>query len=331
VNDLNLFAQPIWLYALLALPLLALAAWRYDARRRARLARLIDAQLQSRMVRAGRAGSRVVRAALLIAALGATALALARPLGGETAQELRRSGRDAVFVIDVSRSMLAEDLAPNRLDRAKQIAADGLKALQGARVGVIAFAGSAAVKCPLTADAAFARLVIDDLDEDSVARGGSKVGDALRETIQTLFPEERDGRSRDVILISDGEDHGSFPIEAAAAVRDAGARLITIGLGRSSGAPVPAEDGDVMRYEGEPVISRLDSTTLERMARATEGGVFLPVGDGFIEFDRVYAGLAPADGSGGESEETRRRAELFQWPLGLALFLLIIERSIRER
>ena len=326
-----LFAQPAWLYALLALPALALAAWRLEACRRARLARLIDAPLQRRLVRARRGGARASRAALVVGALGLAALALARPLGAETTQTLTTSGRDVVFVIDVSRSMLAEDLAPSRLERAKQIARDGLRALRGARVGIVAFAGSASVRCPLTADASFARLVLDDLDERSVARGGSNVGDALRETLDTLFSEQRDGRARDVVLITDGEDHGSFPVEAAAALDAAGARLITIGLGRSSGAPVPAEDGSVMRYEGEPVVSRLDSKTLERMARATEGGVFLPVGDGFIEFDRVYAGLAAADAPAGDTEETERRAELFQWPLGLALLLLVIERGMRER
>lgn len=330
---MTLFAQEWWLWGLAAVPFIAAVALWGESRRARRLARLYDRELQDAQTRTLGRGARVRRAVLVIAALACATAALARPLGGETDEAFVRTGRDVVFVVDVSRSMLAEDLAPNRLERAKQIVRDGLGALRGERVGIVAFAGSAVVKCPLTTDVSFARLVVDELSEDSVTRGGSLVGDALRTAIDSLFPEEDDGRVRDVVLISDGEDHGSFPVEAADGVRAQRARLITVGLGRSSGAPVPGINGRPLTYEGEQVVSRLDSATLERMALTTEGGVYLPVGDGYIEFDKVYRALAEASGAALEEDgrSSVRRAELFQWPLGAAFLLLCLERGMRER
>lgn len=330
---MTLFASTWWLWGLAALPFAVVLALWCEARRRRRLARLYDRTLQGAQVHALASSARARRWGVVIVALALVVTALARPLGGETEESFVRSGRDVVFVVDVSRSMLAEDLAPNRLERAKQIVRDGLGALRGERVGILAFAGTAVVKCPLTSDTSFARLVVDELSEDSVARGGSLVGDALRTAIDSLFPEEDNGRVRDVVLISDGEDHGSFPVEAADAVAGKGARLITVGLGRTSGAPVPAAHGRQLMHEGEPVVSRLDSATLERMALTTEGGVYLPVGDGYIEFDKVYRALAESVGARGEDSDSQRtrRAELFQWPLGAAFFLLCVERGMRER
>ncbi len=328
---MNVFGHETWLWALAVLPVLfALALWA-EWLRRARRARLIDAKLHDAQVRALPMGARLRRAILVVLAVGAVVFALARPQGDELEETFTRSGRDVVFVVDVSRSMLAEDLAPTRLERAKQIVRDGLSALRGDRVGLVAFAGTAVVKCPLTTDAGFARLVVDELSIESVSRGGSLVGDALRTAIDSLFPEEDDGRIRDVVLITDGEDHGSFPVEAAAALTQHDARLITIGLGLPSGAAVPGPDGRPLTYEGDRVISRQDTEALERMARATEGGVYLPVGDGYIEFDKVYRDLARAAEPDGEENRTTRRAELFQWPLGVAFLLLLIERALRER
>jgi len=328
----TLFAQPVFLVALAALPLLALAWWSAERARRRRLARMLDPALHERLLLAPSPRRRAWRGALLLVALALACVALARPLGGAVESPVMRSGRDVVFLIDVSRSMLAQDVAPTRLDRAVQIARDGLSAMREDRVAVVAFAGTAALKAPLTDNHAFARLALDELDVDAVARGGSKVGDALRETMELLFDEEDAGRQRNVILITDGEDHDSFPVEAAAALRDHGARLIAIGLGRASGAPVPGPGGRPLIHEGEPVVSRMNPSALERMARSTENGVFLPVGDGFIEFDEVYRGLSAADGARAvESTERLRRAELFQWPLALAFLLLSLERTLRDR
>ncbi len=233
---MNLFSHETWLFALLALPLIAALLWWSETRRKRRLARLIDTPLQASQLRSRGPQSRAVRFLLVVLSLGALVVALARPVGGETTQPFSRSGRDVVFVVDVSRSMLAEDITPNRIERAKQIVRDGLGTLRGDRVAIVAFAGTAVVKCPLTTDTAFARLAVDELAPDSVSRGGSLIGDALRSAVDSLFPEIDDGRVRDIVLITDGEDHGSFPVEAAAALTNQNARLITIGLGLPTSA-----------------------------------------------------------------------------------------------
>ena len=170
-----------------------------------------------------------------------------------------------------------------------------LDSLKGDRVALVAFAGSSVVKCPLTLDYGFMRMAVDDLSPTSVARGGTLIGDALRRVVGDVFDEDAEG-FRDIILITDGEDHESFPVEAAMAAGDAGARIIAIGLGDEKvGRRVPVEDDYGRRryltYDGEEVVTRLDAETLRRVAAATTGGVYFNVATGNINLDEVYTGL----------------------------------------
>jgi len=276
------------------------------------------------------------RAVLTLVALALACVSLARPALGEKAKTVTRTGRDVVFVLDVSRSMLAQDLAPDRLDRAKLMITDALRVVEGDRVGLVAFAGAASVRCPLTYDHSFFRLALDELSPRSVSRGGTTIGDAVRVTLNTLFSEEQaEGRTRDIILITDGEDQGSFPLEAAKQAGERGVRIIALGLGSETGAPVPAASPrgpDYMRYDGEVVRSRLDTSTLQQMAQATPGGVFLKVGTAVIDLDQVYAQLVKsADQREMESREETTMIERFQWVLLPAIGLLLVEPFVREK
>lgn len=305
------------------------------AKRRAALA-FAPGAMRDFVVRAGSNWSRGLRAALALGALALVCLSLARPAFGEKSKTVTRTGRDVVFVLDVSRSMLAQDLAPDRLERAKLMIRDSLRVIEGDRVGLVAFGGTASVRCPLTYDHSFFRLALDELSPRSVSRGGTMLGDAVRVTMNTLFSEEQpEGRTRDIILITDGEDQGSFPIEAAQEAGERGVRIIAIGLGSETGAPVPASSArgpDYMRYDGEVVRSRLDASTLQRMADATEGGVFLNVGTGVIDLDQVYAELVRgAEQREMESREETAMIERFQWALLPSIALLLLETFIRER
>lgn len=288
------------------------------------------------VVRGGPSWRRGLRASLTLGGLALVCLALARPALGEKARTVTRTGRDVVFVLDVSRSMLAQDLAPSRLERAKLMIQDALGVIEGDRVGLVAFAGTASVRCPLTYDHSFFRLALDELSPRSVSRGGTMIGDAVRVTLNTLFDDEQgEGRTRDIILITDGEDQGSFPVEAARQAGERGVRIIGLGLGSETGAPVPAASDrprDYMRHDGEFVRSRLDVATLEQMARATPGGVFLKVGTGVIDLDRVYAQLVKtADQREMESREETAMIERFQWALLPGLALLLLEPFVREK
>jgi Ca-activated chloride channel family protein len=288
------------------------------------------------VVRGGPSWRRSVRALLMLVALTLVVLSLAKPAYGEKSKTVTRSGRDVVFVLDVSRSMMAQDLAPNRLERAKLMIRDALPVIEGDRVGLVAFAGTASVRCPLTYDHSFFRLALDELSPRSVSRGGTMIGDALRVTLNTLFGDEQaEGRTRDIILITDGEDQGSFPIEAAQQASEAGVRVIALGLGSDTGSPVPAATNrgpEYMRYDGEVVRSTLDAATLAKIAEETPGGVFLKVGTGVLDLDTVYQRLIlSADKREMESREETTMIERFQWLLLPAIGLLLLEPFVRER
>jgi Ca-activated chloride channel family protein len=327
---------PEWLNLLwIAAGLAIVLAFSLHAQRRAAWS-FARGAMRDFVVRGGPSWRRGARAALILIALSLVCISLAKPAFGEKSRTLTRSGRDVVFVLDVSRSMLAQDLAPSRLERAKLMIRDALPVIEGDRVGLVAFAGTASVRCPLTYDHSFFRLALDELSPRSVSRGGTMIGDALRVTLNTLFGDDKaEGRTRDIILITDGEDQGSFPIEAAQQAGEAGVRIIALGLGSDTGSPVPAatnRGADYMRYDGEVVRSTLDGATLANIAEETPGGVFLKVGTGVLDLDTVYQRLVQsADKREMESREETTMIERFQWLLLPAIGLLLLEPFIRER
>ncbi len=336
------FIQPQFLYLVAAAPTLAvvmlLAIW---GRRRA-VVRFYGAGPRRSWVplpSLTRGMSAVLCWSMAVACI---ALALARPAHSPVPRKVERSGRDVVFVIDVSRSMLAQDLKPSRLDRAKLMVGDVLDSAEGDRVGLVAFAGTAVVRCPMTTDYSFARMSLEAISTDSVGRGGTAIGDAVRTSLALLTAGQQDqALAADIYLLTDGEDHETRPLEAAREAAQQGVRLITIGLGSDGGAPVPAEvasgastgrgtprDG-YMQFGGERVQSRMNPTVLREMADATPGGVFLNVGTGNLELDRVYR-LLRRDGGNKrlEATESVRYTEVFQLPLAAAIVFGIMAMLI---
>lgn len=321
----------LWLLIPIAL-LFAWASWR----RRVAMRRIGDASLLRRLSPIGLKRRRVASAALTLAATACIVTALARPRGNPIEQEATASGRDVVFLVDVSRSMLASDVAPNRLERCKIWIRDVLSTLENDRVALVAFAGSASVKCPLTLDRAFFLMQLEDLSPRSVPRGGSMIGDAIRKTTGEVFAEEST-RHKDILLFTDGEDQESFPVQAAELAARMNIRIITIGIGsESAGSPVPADrerpNPEFITHNGQRVVSRLMPRALADIAAASAGGAFLNVGTGNVNLDRVYADLA-ANAPREELvvDKTTVFEELFQGPLLLAFVLLALEVIIRDR
>lgn len=323
--------------ALLAGLLVVVAGW---LAARATLRRWLTADDAARLTATVSWARRWLRAALMLAAAVLLGAAAARPQYDPVPVETERRGREVVFLVDVSRSMLAEDLAPNRLARAKLWIEDLVATLGGDRVGLVAFAGAASVKSPLTIDRGFFRMQLSELGPDSAPRGGTLLGDAIRKTLAEVFPVDEDGRSegdafRDIVLITDGDDQESFPLEAAQAARARGIRLIVLGLGASGeGAVVPAEGdgGGVMMYEGAPVRSSRNDELLAAMATATPGGRYFDVGTGNIDLERVYSDLVrSAEQTAFGRAESLRWRELYQWPLLAAVLLLIAESLVGDR
>jgi len=324
------FAQPQWLSAAWLAPIVLLLVVLAIARRRRALGRFADRALLGQIAQMSGTGVLIVRGALVSAAIGLIAVALARPLLDKTERTIQREGRDVVFIVDVSRSMLADDLAPSRLERTKLWIRDVIPTLDGDRVGLIAFAGSSVVKCPLTLDYAFFDMALSELATDSVSRGGTMLGDALRRASEQVF-DNFEGRFRDVLLFTDGEDQGSAPLEAARSAGEAGIRLLAFGLGDADQGtrirdPDPRASSEyILDDSGRPVRSRLDRDTLEAMARSTPGGVYVHVGTGNVELDRLYQDLVKDAAKSVVQEDTIvEYDERFQTYLGLALGALLV-------
>lgn len=343
MNGMTLL-EPRALLWLVGLPILLAIALLGLVLRRAAIRRFFNEAAGRPWASTGSIAFRLLKAILAIIAAAALVVALARPGFNPQPKKIQRSGRDAVFVIDVSRSMLAQDVRPNRLDRAKLGIRDVLDVVEGDRIGIVAFAGAAVLKCPLTTDYSFVRLSLDDTNPDSVGRGGTAIGEALRFATSQLTPDDassKDGRSRTIFLITDGEDHESNPLEAAQEAAKKGIRIVTMGVGSElSGAPVPADNTQqpgrpqtpnkaFMEYDGHEVTSKMDSGSLKQIADATPGGIFLNVGTGNIELDLIYKRLMKSvQATSHETTEAMRYTELFQILLGFALVCMLLEAII---
>lgn len=332
------FAAPGALLLLVFVPVIALALWLTFVRQRRALAVFAGASIRDSRPSTPRALAKVALTALGCASL---ILALARPQADPIEEQATVRGRDIAFLVDVSRSMLSRDVVPSRLERAKLWIKDLTKSLRGDRVALVAFAGVPVVECPLTLDYGFFNLALDDLSPASSPRGGTMIGDAIRKSLSEVF-DPGVGRYRDIILITDGEDQGSFPEEAAKKAGELGVRIIALGIGSEIGAPVPTKEGNTksyVEYQGKEVRSKLETTTLAKVTAAAaaargdaSGGVFLNVGTGTIDLDKVYHDLIASAGQ----RETETAAsvvyrELFPYFLTLAGLCLAIEPLIRVR
>jgi len=320
------------LYLLWAIPVLP-ALYLYAAyRRRRALERFAETGLLKQINLNVSSARRRWKAGAVMVAFGLLVVALARPAWNPKPKKLQRRGRDVVFILDVSRSMLAEDLRPNRLKHAKLAIRDCIDRLEGDRVGLIAFAGTAAVKCPLTLDYGFFRVMLDDIGPGSIARGGTMIGDALRRALDEIF-DDREKRYKDIILITDGEDHDSFPVEAAKEAGNRGVRIIAIGLGdEGQGKRIPITDPDgrqtFLKYKGQEVWTKLDADTLRKMVNVTPGGKYLNVATGTVDLGNVYEKLvASGEKKELEAKTVKRYEEKFQ----IFVALLCLEAGVGER
>ncbi len=278
----------------------------------------------------------IFKAALLIAGFITIVVALTQPGWNPRAKKISRHGRDIVILLDTSRSMLAEDIRPNRLERARIAISDLLDTLAGDRIALITFAGNSTVKCPLTQDYAFFRMALADVTTESTSRGGTIIGDAIRKATNEVL-DKQSRKYKDVILITDGDDHDSFPVEAAESAAGTGVRIIAIGLGneeQGSRIPVMGSNGEktFLKYDGEDVWSVLDGDKLRQVALATPGGKYIGVETGTFDLDKIYEGIiASAEKRELESTTMMQYDERFQIFLALGIILVACEALISER
>jgi Ca-activated chloride channel family protein len=276
-----------------------------------------------------------IKAAVLLGSIAMLIFAATGPRWGRKIVQLQRKGIDIMVCLDVSRSMLADDIAPNRLERAKFELGDMLGGLKGDRIGLVTFAGNAALTCPLTINYGAYRMALDEVDTRSTARGGSLIGDAIREAADSFADNQKGHKA--ILLITDGEDQESFPVEAARdAWQNKKIRVFTVGVGDASqGARIPIKDGQGERYlqhNGEQVWSKLDVTTLQEMA-IEGGGDYYPMGTSDADFRVLYEEHIRRKVEARELEMSRKEMQYarFQWFAGLALLLLMVETLLSDR
>jgi len=325
----------IWLLFVVPLVLVPAYLWSFWRKRQA-LAAFAESGTLGRINASVSIGRQVLKAAMLTAGFAFIAIALMEPKWNPRPLEIKRQGRDVAILVDTSRSMLGEDLRPNRLEAAKLAIMDLLEVLKGDRVAIVTFAGNTSVKCPLTQDYAFAKMALVDISTESNARGGTMVGDAIRKALTDVF-DDKERQFKDIILITDGEDHDSFPLDAAEDAGAEGIRIIAVGLGnQSEGARIPVTDENgqktFLKYKGEEVWSKLDAKTLREMAFATPGGKYVPVETGTCDLGRIYEELiASAEKKELESTTMVQYDEKFQIFLAIGLLLVAGEVVVGER
>jgi len=324
------FVYPWLLLLLLAVPLLG-AVWFWMAQQgRRNLNRLVSPVLQPRLMPAHSALRFDVQLGLALAGLALLAAAAARPQWGSREERVTVRSRNLVIAIDVSRSMLARDVHPNRLERAKVDVMDLIGELKGDRAALLAFRRRGALLCPLTTDYAYLRQALDGLSIDSAPRGETDLADAIRKSLKALSPAQDDHNA--ILLISDGEDLAGEALAAAQEARRRGVPIFTVGIGDTAGATVPDEAGaGAISYQGTQVRSRLTEETLSAIARAS-GGTYVPLGTASTVQTTLGSifrqHLRQIAASEQQEQLARRRVERYQWFLFPALGLLLIAAGL---
>ncbi len=323
------------LWLLIPLAWLILLALR---RRERRLARLLDPEIIPVLAPFRKAARARTQNAYWLLAVACCLVALARPQWGFKWEEVKRRGLDILVVLDTSRSMLAEDIKPNRLQQAKYGVRDLVRKLKGDRIGLITFAGSSFLQCPLTVDYAAFLMMLDDVYAGIIPRGGTAIGQALKTAINSFEYDTQ--ADRVIILVTDGEDHEGQPMDLADDLKKKGILLYAIGVGTQEGGLVPTErdaQGQpvFLKYDNKVISSALHEDVLQQLALAT-GGIYVRSSPGDFGLERIYdAGIQHLQRADQESRTVKIYEDRFMWFVGAALLLLggecVLAGRLRKR
>ena len=313
-----------WLLLIIPLAVLFIFLHRQRA---VRLAQLIASGIWETVIpgHSKKRGSR--RIVLRLLALLCIGLALTRPQWGSHWEEVKQRGLDIIVVLDTSKSMLAEDIKPNRLKQAQWAVQDFVKQLKGDRIGLVAFAGSSFLQCPATIDYAAFTMMLNDVYAGIIPRGGTAIEQALKTAAESF--DTKSEADRVLILITDGEDHEGDPMRMAEQLRKDNIKLFCIGVGTLEGELIPATEGYVKNPQGQVVKSSLNETLLEKLASET-GGFYVRSAPGDFGLDRIYKlGIAGLQRNEQETRLAKVYEERFVWFAAAALFFLLAEGLFR--
>jgi Ca-activated chloride channel family protein len=325
------YSNLLWLLVLLPALLVVFFWWAMRTRQKL-LAQFIEVRLLTQLTVGVSQARQKFRFWILTLAVIFLIVALARPQRGFDLEEVEQSGLDVVVAVDTSKSMLATDIAPNRLQRAKLAALELMQRAATDRIGLIAFAGQAFLSCPLTIDNTAFQQSVQTLDVNSIPQGGTALAEAIT-TALASFKEKTQHKA--LVLFTDGEDNDEGALAAAQEAEKAGMKIFTVGIGSAEGTLVSVADANgnsdyVRDDKGQVVKTKLNEALLQQIAETT-GGFYLPL-RGANTMDTLYErGLAPLPKSEGKGKIMRRYHEQFHWPLGVAILLLVFEILLPAR
>lgn len=339
------YANPDYIPAVAAIAAIVALFYYWSLRRRKTLVnRFAEKSLVASIAPTASYARKSVKMVMLIAAVALAAFSLARPQWGFEWKETKQRGLDMMMAVDVSKSMVATDVKPNRLERVKFAIKDLVKKLSGDRVGLIAFAGTAFLQCPLTIDYNGFLLTVDDLSVATIPRGGTSISSAIREAISVFSAKgasvapakSEDKKYKILIIITDGDDLEGDPASAAKEAAGQGIKIFCVGVGTEEGSLIPAisergERGWVADRSGQVVKSRLNEELLKTIAISTGGSYVRATQSDFglvLLYDKSIAKMEKKDI---DSKMNKQYQERFQYFLGLAILLLLIEPFISER
>ena len=323
------YAYLFWLVPLLVM----LYIWTFRAKQKA-LESFAQGHLVPMLTATVNWRNQKLKALLVVLALCALIFALLDPRWGYRWHEVKRKGIDIIVAIDTSKSMLTRDMKPNRLERSKLAVEELLNVLEGDRIGLIAFAGSSFLQCPLTMDYGAFAIALDALDTTIIPRGGTSITSAIKTAMDAFEGKEK--KHKAIILITDGENHEGDPVKTAEEAAIQGIRIFCVGVGTKDGELIPLVDGNEnIRFlkdrKGQVVKSKLDEATLQKIALATNGGYVRSSGTRhglrIIYHDKI-AGMEKKEL---ESKFKERYEERYYIPVIIALQLLFLEAFIGER
>ncbi|PWB72263.1 hypothetical protein C3F09_06910 [candidate division GN15 bacterium] len=328
------FAEPINFYLLIAVLALGLFMLWAIARKKRLLGRFGDLPLLLRTAPYISFARQRTKALLLVIALALAVSAVARLQFGTHLELLKREGIDMIVALDVSNSMLAQDMKPNRLEKAKQELRSIIDRLQGDRIGLIAFAGEAFIQCPLTLDYGAARILLTAMDNTSVSVQGTSIASAITEAEKAF--DQREKKHKVLVLLTDGEDLAGGAEKAAEEARNDGIKIYTIGIGNPAGEPIPMLDQSGNRVgfkkdeSGQVIVSKLDEETLQKISLVT-GGKYYNASAGEMELDKIFDEIGRMEKKELEGTLVTKYDDRFQWPLLLAIFVIVLEFFVPEK
>lgn len=293
-----------------------------------------DKALIERLSLSKSASKERLKKVLLILSVFFLILAIARPQIGTRLTMTKRYGVDVLIAIDTSSSMMAQDIKPNRLEKAKMEISSFIDKLKGDRIGILVFAGDSFVQCPLTVDYSAVKMFLDIIELDMMPMPGTAIGGAIRLGVKSFIKKER--KHKVMLIFTDGEDHETRPIEAAQDAKKEGVIIYTIGIGTKKGEPIPIIDktGNIIGYKkdnkGEVVMTKLDEETLQKIALLTDGKYYHATSSEF-ELDKIYDDISKMDKKELSNRLFTQYEDRFQYFLAVAFILLCVEFIIGER